>query len=185
MQVRLDAILLKGPVVTENVIPIFQHNGKHFSDINSMIGCYLIQDHRRCDTLRTGTQPDYYFLCELLHLLYATLSIGISVITCPHSIVLRIIDTINVKILLIGKENSDCVSFSKMCSNPICKLFPCVLLIIEERWFDNFSYRSVTLDRFSIFAGHLCGIHRAPLTIFKLILFFPGVEGLLPFECSP
>lgn len=111
--VRRGAILLKGPVVTENWIPIFQHNGKHFFDINSMIDCSLIHDNQGCHTLGTVTQPNHYFLWELSHLLYATLSIGISAINCPHSIVLRAIDTINVKILPIGKRILIVSSFGK------------------------------------------------------------------------
>ena len=55
MRVRVGAILLKCPVITENVIPIFQHNEKHFFDVNGMIDCSLIQDHQGCETTRTGT----------------------------------------------------------------------------------------------------------------------------------
>jgi hypothetical protein len=46
-----------------------------------------------------------------------------STIGCPHSIILRVVDTIDVKKILIRKENSYGFFFSKICSNPGCDFF--------------------------------------------------------------
>ena len=104
MRVRPGTTLLKDLVVNENLIPIFQCYRKHFFDINSMIDCSFIQDYQRCYTLGTDTQPDHYFLWEFLHLIDASRFIGISTIYCQSSIILKVIDTINVEKLLIGKK---------------------------------------------------------------------------------
>ena len=136
--VWLGAILLKDPVATKSFIPIFLCNGKHFLDINSMIDCHFIENHQRRYAVETGTQPNHYFLWKFSSVLNATFLIDTSTIYCPHSIVLRIIDIINVKKFLIRKENSHSVLFSKICSIPICKFFPFDLLIIGKQYFDSF-----------------------------------------------
>ena len=43
VRVRPSIILLKDPLAAESLIPIFQRNGKHFFDINSMINCSLVK----------------------------------------------------------------------------------------------------------------------------------------------
>ena len=72
MRVRPNTILLKDSVTTENLIPIFQHNGKHFFDINSMIECSFIQDYQERYTLGTDTQLNHYFRWEFSSLLNGT-----------------------------------------------------------------------------------------------------------------
>ena len=89
-------------------------NGKHFFDLNSMIDCFFTENHQRCYALGTGTQPNHYFLWKRLSLLNATVFIGISTIYCPHSIVLRIIDTINVKNFSSEKRILIVSSFRKL-----------------------------------------------------------------------
>ena len=133
MRVRPSTILLKDPVATENLILIFQCNGKHFLNINSMINCSFIHDYQRHYTLGTGTQPNHYFRWEFSSLLNATFYIGISTIYYLHPIILRVIDTINVNELFIRKENSQNVFFSKVCSNSVCRFFPFYHLIIGKQ----------------------------------------------------
>ena len=106
MRITLSIILLKDPVATKNLIFIFQCNGKHFFGINSMINCSFIQNHQRRYALSICAQSNHYPLWKFLSLLNTTFFIGISTSYCPHPIILRVIDTINLKELLIRKENS-------------------------------------------------------------------------------
>ena len=113
MRVRPSTIKLKDPVATENLIPIFQCNVKHFFDMNSIIDSSSIQDYQRRYTLGTGTQANHYFRRKFLSLLNATFFIGISTIYSPHSLILRVIDTINIKELFIRKRILMVSSFRK------------------------------------------------------------------------
>ena len=97
-----------------------------------MIDRSIIQDYQGCDTLGADAQPHHYVLWKLASLLNATVFIGISTIYCPHSVILRVIDTINVEKFLVRKENSHGFLFSKIVSNPIRKFFPFDLLIIGK-----------------------------------------------------
>ena len=120
MRVGPSTILLKGPVANKNFIPMFQCNGKCFFDINSMIDCSFIQDFQRYYTQGTST---HYFRWKFSSLLSATVFIDISTTYCSHPIILRVIDTIDVKELLIRKEDSHDVCLSKICSKPVCQFF--------------------------------------------------------------
>ena len=98
------------------------------------------------------------FLWKFSSLLDLTLFISISTIECPHSIVLRIIDTIDVEKLLIRKGNFHCFLFSKNFLNPICKFFffpvrsfHCRRVIVRL-----FSYRNKALDGILLFSEHWC-----------------------------
>ena len=117
---------------------LFQCNGKYFFDVNSMIDCSFIDDYQGRYALGTGTQPHHYFFWVLSSLLNATFSVSVSTIDCPHSITLKIIDIIDVKILLNWKEDFHLVLFSDICSNPICKFFPLDPVIIGKWGFHYF-----------------------------------------------
>ena len=106
MRVSHGSILLKDSVAPENLVPIFQCNEKHFSDISSAIDCSFVQDYQRRYILKTGAQPNHYFRCEFLSLLNAIFFIDITTIYCPHPIVyLRVRDLVNVEKLLIRNED--------------------------------------------------------------------------------
>ena len=82
-RVRPSIILLKDSVATENLIPLFQCNGKHFFDINSMIDCSFIQDYQRRYTLGTQTPNQTITFDGNFRLcLMPTFFIGISTISC-------------------------------------------------------------------------------------------------------
>ena len=81
---RPNTILLKDSVITENFILIFQCNGKHFFDINSMINCSFVQNHQRHYTLGTNIQQNHYFRWKSLSLPNSTSFIDISTIYCSY-----------------------------------------------------------------------------------------------------
>ena len=77
--------------------------------------------------------------------------IGISTIYCPHSDHFESYrDIINVKELLIRKENSHGVLFSKICSNPICKCFSVWSFEHRKAMVRLLSYRDVAPRSFFI-----------------------------------
>ena len=147
-----------------------------------MIDCSFIENHQRHYALGTDTQPNHYFLCKFSPLLNATLLIGISTTYCPHSIVLIIVEPINVKKFLIWKENSHSFFYLKICSNPICKCFSVWSFDHWKAMLRLLSYRSVVLNRFSLFAEHFSRKYEGPPRVFELMLFSLDVNGVLPFE---
>ena len=150
-----------------------------------MIDCSFTQDYQRRYTLGTGTQPNHYFRWEFSSLFNATFFIGISTIYWSHSMLLRVIDIIDVKELFIQKENSHGVLFSKICSNPICKFFSVWSFEHWKAMVRLLSYRNVALNRFLLFVEYFSRKHQAPSIIFELIFFSLGVSGVLPFEYCP
>ena len=150
-----------------------------------MIDCSFIENHQRHYALGTDTQSNHYFLWKFSSLLNATFFIGISTTYCPHSIVLIIVEPINVKKFLVWKENSHSFFFSKIYSNPIWK---CFLVWSFDHWkamVRLLSYRNVALNRFSLFAEHFSRKYEGLSIVFELILFSLGVNGVLPFEYCP
>ena len=127
MRVRPSTILLEDSVAIESLLSTFQCNEKHFFDINSMINCSFVQNYQWHYALGIGNQSNHYFLWNFLSLVNTIFSIGISTIYCPYPIILRVLDTINVKELLIRKENSYDAFVSKICPNPICRFFPFII----------------------------------------------------------
>ena len=85
-----------------------------------------------CPWNRHPTKP--FLSMEIFDLcLIPPFCIGISTIYYLHLVILRVIDTIDVKDLLNLKENFHDVFFSKTCSKSVCKFFPFDLLIIRKQ----------------------------------------------------
>ena len=79
-----------------------------------------------------------------------------------HPIILRTIDTISVKELLIRKENSHSVFFSKSCLKPNLQFFSVRSSDHRKVMIRLPLYSDIALHCFSLFTEHFCGKAQVP-----------------------
>ena len=125
------SILLEGPVAPENMISVFESYWQYFLDVSSMVDCSILEYHQGCYSFGTGSQTDYHFRGKLSFRSNSASPIRCGTTWCPHTIILRVVDTVNIEHLFVRKENPHCLFFSKICSNPICESFSLSLLSIR------------------------------------------------------
>jgi hypothetical protein len=131
MGMWLRSILLEGPVAPEKMISVFESHWQYFLDVSSMVDCSILEYHQECYSFGTDSQPDHHFRGRLSFRSNSASPIHCGTTWCPHTIILRVVDTVDIEHLFIRKANPHCLLFSKICSNPICDFFPLSLLRIR------------------------------------------------------
>ena len=78
---------------SKTLIPIFQGYKEYLFDVTTMIYCFFIQNYQRCNTHTTPLIfADSFVFAECCHFYSSP-----SMIYCPHSNILSIVDVINIK----------------------------------------------------------------------------------------
>ena len=106
-----------------------------FLNIMSVIQCSLIQNYQLWYSIRTYSQPNHDFLRKLSFLLDSPFLVSFSTVHCPYSVVVRIVDAVNVEPLLVRKQNSHGVFFSIIVSHPIRKFLSLLFVFVSEQRF--------------------------------------------------
>jgi hypothetical protein len=122
--VALCTILLEGSMAPENIVSSFESYEHYSVDVSSMIDCSILEYNERYYSFGTGSQSDHLFREKRSFPRSKAYPIHCGTTSCPHTIILRVVDTIDVQSFFVQKQGPCCLLIWKICSNTIYECFP-------------------------------------------------------------
>ena len=177
--------LFKYPMTCKSLISIFESYWKSLPNVSVKIDHSFFKYNHWRHSLRTDRQSHHYLPRELSSLLDGTILLSFGSTHIPYSVILWVIDSINIEQFFVGEQNIHRVLFSKMCSYPVRKFFffsPYIRPLTMVRWP---SYMISTWDHFLISDEHYHKIYRTHGPIFELTLFFSDSNESSRFGWTP
>ena len=120
MRVSCCIILLVCPIIGKNLVSIVDRKWQHFTNVSLLIDGTFVQNNQWSNSFSTDSDPYHHFLRKLSFLF---LPAFLFTIHRPHTIIVMIAYSVNIKDFFVRKQDFECPFFFKFVLSQFANFF--------------------------------------------------------------